>query len=234
MSSSRFVVVSALCAVLALIGSVAAKPAVQKPLEPKLTKGVTLEGVDPVFASQLAPRPLGNGEALALKNSAKGPADAPKFMNKRLASEQRLRILGADDNTSLPDARVFDAQNLYHDAEHWMNAGTARIGAMVYPQQNYIAFANTDPAFAGGAGAVIQIRGETGTRYVLECNLEAGASGTTFSARGPAGEFSVTSDARATLLLVHDANVNGPVNFDIGASQSPWYLEACELSSYRR
>lgn len=231
--SSRLVVALVGCAALALIGTVAAKsPPPSAPLAPKLTKGVTLEGVDPVFAGQLSPRPLSATEAAALRNA--GSVAAPKFTLKHLDPVHRLRILGADDDAVLDAPTVFDAQNLYHDADNWMIAGTARVGASVFPGENYIAFTSPDPGFAGGAGAVVRVKGVPGTRYLLECSLVASESGTTFSARSPSGEFTVSSDARATLLAVHDMNAAGPLTFDIGASSQPWYLEGCELFAYRR
>lgn len=225
-------------ALVLFVGSVAAKPKAPAPAPapaptPKLTKGVTLEGVDPVFAGQLSPRPLSGSEAAELRNKVHPQGDTPKFRIKRLEQVHRARILGADDDAALADPIVFNAQNLYHDQNTWMIAGTATIGAVVDPQRNVIGFDATyeNP---GQRVARIRFKAEARTRYLLECGVEAAPGvSATFTARGPNGEFSTTSDERAALLLVHDANSDGPVVLELGASAGPWSLEGCELTGHR-
>lgn len=236
--SGRLVVLSVGCAVLALcIGSVAAKPALTAaPASPKLTKGVTLEGVDPAFGRQLSARPLTASERTGLKN-ADQVVGAPKFNNiKKLDAVARARILGADDGASLPDSLMFDAQNLYHSDSTWMAVGQGANGATVRPQVDLISFEGTEePSSSPRADAVIHVPVEAGTRYLLECVVEAPAGqSVVFTARSPSGEFSTTSDERVSLLLVHDAGERGTVNFELRGSALPWHLEGCELSSYRR
>lgn len=225
-------------AALALcIGDVAAKPAAKVAApEPiiKMTKGVTLEGVDPAFARQLSPRPLTAGERAGLKN-ADQVVGAPKFNIKRLDAVQRARILGAEDDASLPDSLVFDAQNLYQDATKWMALGGGAHTAVLRPAANFIRFEGTSEASSLRADVVLHFPVEAGTRYLLECGVEAGGGeSVTFSARGPSGEFTVGSDERASLLLVHDSGERGAINVELRASAAPWHLEGCELSSYRR
>lgn len=214
-------------------GPVDAKPSAPATRPVKLTTGVTLEGVDPLFARQLSPRPLTANERTALKN-ADQVVDAPKFSIKKLDAVQRARILGADDTAILSDTRVFDAQNLVLDDTTWMSVGSSIMGATVRPQANVLSFQGPmDPSAPYRAAAVIHFVAEANTRYLLECGVTAGP-GVTFTARGAAGEFSTTSDDRASLLLVHDADGRGPVNFELNASDVPWHLEGCELTSYRR
>jgi hypothetical protein len=236
--SGRLVVLVVGGAALALcIGSVAAKPTPPAPpASPKLTKGVTLEGVDPAFGRQLSPRPLTAGERVGLKN-ADQVVGAPKFNNiKKLDAVARARILGAEDGADLPDSLMFDAQNLYHNDATWMAVGQGAGGATVRPLVDLISFEGTeDPSGTHRADAVIHVPTEAGTRYLLECVVEAAAGETvTFTARGPSGEFSTTSDERVSLLLVHDSGERGAVNFELRASARPWHLDGCELSSYRR
>lgn len=233
--SSRLAVALVAGALVLFVGSVAAKPRVTAPtpVEPKLTKGVTLEGVDPVFAKQLSPRPLGGGETAELRNKLQPQGDTPKFRIKRLEQVHRARILGADDDATLADPVVFNAQNLYYDQHTWMIAGTGTIGATVDPQRNLIAF-DTTYENPGQRVARIRFKAEARTRYLLECGVEAAPGvNATFTARGPNGEFSTTSDERAALLLVHDAAVEGPVILELGASAGPWFLEGCDLTGHR-
>lgn len=230
MSPGHFIVVAGL---VLYIGSVAAKPAASPVKPAKLTTGITLEGVEPVFAKQLSARPLTPTERAALRN-ADQVVDAPKFSHKKLDSVQRARILGADDSAVLPESRVFDAQTLVHDDSTWMSVGSHVSGATVRPNANFISFLGpVDTSAPYRAAAVIHFIAEANTRYLLECGAAAGP-GVTFTARGPGGEYATASDERASLLLVHDAGERGPVNFELNASDVPWHLEGCELSSYRR
>lgn len=234
MSPRHFIAVAGLVISIG-VGSVAAKPtaAVTAARPPKLTTGITLEGVDPVFAKQLSARPLTTVERAALRN-ADQVVDAPKFAVKKLDSVQRARILGADDSAVLPDSRVFEAQGLVLDDATWMAVGSSVSGATVRTKANFISFQGpVDTSAPYRAAAVIHFVAEANTRYLLECGVEA-APGITFTARGPGGEYAVASDDRASLLLVHDAGERGPVNFELNASDVPWHLEGCELSSYRR
>lgn len=215
------------------IGSVAAKPAAPAAKPVKLTTGVTLEGVDPIFARQLSARPLTATERAANRN-ADQVADPPRFNYKKLDAVSRARILGADDTAILSDTRVFDAQNLVLDDATWMSVGSSVSGATVRPKANVISFQGpVDTSALYRAAAVIHFNAEANTRYLLECGVAAGP-GVTFTARGAAGEFQTTSDDRASLLLVHDAGAAGPVNLELNASDVPWHLEGCELTSYRR
>lgn len=237
--SGRIVVVASvvgLVGVALCIGSVAAKPTVAAPAAKvvKLTSGVTLEGLDPLFGRQLSPRPLTATERTALKN-ADQVVDAPNFNNiKKLDAVARARILGADDGASLPESVVFDAQNLVHSDSAWMSVGSLASGATVRPKANVISFQGpVDASAPYRAAAVIRFNAEANTRYLLECGALA-AAGVTFTARGPGGEFSTVSDDRVSLLLVHESGERGGVNLELNASDVPWHLEGCELSSYRR
>lgn len=215
------------------IGSVAAKPAAPPVKPTKLTTGITLEGVDPVFAKQLSARPLTPTERTALRN-ADQVVDAPKFNIKKLDAVSRARILGAEDGASLPEPVVFDAQNLVHSDSTWMSVGSLASGATVRPKADVISFQGpVDASAPYRAAAVIRFNAEANTRYLLECGVLA-AAGVTFTARGPGGEFSTTSDDRVSLLLVHESGERGGVNLELNASDVPWHLDGCELSSYRR
>lgn len=239
MSVRRLAVLSCVCAALVMVvGSVAARP---KPApaakQPKMTKGITLEGLDPAFARQLAPRPLSRDEANDIVKQGRGTVDAPKFAIKHLGPEQRAQILGIDDPTGLPDPLVFDARTTYHDDANYLEIVSNDGGAAVRPLRNYFYFLGSDAVMASRftrPSALLHFKAAANTRYLLECSVDAGQT-TVFSASDTRGEYTVSTDDKATLLYTRD-QVGGDelVVVQIAGDTPMWYLDGCELTASRR
>jgi hypothetical protein len=237
-SLSRLAVPFIGCALLALVGSVAAKPpAKTTAAAPKLTKGVTLEGLDPEFARQLAPRPLAKDEANEIIKQGRGQIDSPKFNIKHLEPVQRAQILGAGDPAALPAALVFDARTPYHDDDNYLELLSNDGAVYLRPLRNYFYFMGGDAVMASRytrPSAVIHFKAAANTRYLLECAVDGGPQ-TTFSAADSRAEYSVTTDDKATLLYVRD-QVGGAENVvvQIAGDTPMWYLDGCELTASPR
>ena len=233
----RLGVVGGLVGVLvAAVGSASAKPnakpgAEAKQLPQKASK------LDPVWVKGLTPtQPGGKGQLTPVAAAAvrdKAIVD-PSFVIKRLTPEQRGEAMGTAP-AAIQGPLVFDARNLYHDDEHYMELlSTGGSYTHVRTKRNYLFFSGATGAVLGayeGAYAELHFTAAPRTRYLLECAVEAGPA-MTISATDDRGQYSVSTSEKASLLYRRDnvTNVAEPVMVRLGANYNHWYLDRCELS----
>lgn len=235
----RLGVVGGLVGVLvAAVGSASAKPNAKPGQGTEATQlPQKASKLDPVWVKGLTPTlPGGKGQLTPVAAAAvrdKAIVD-PSFVIKRLTPEQRGEAMGTAP-AAIQGPLVFDARNLYHDDEHYMELlSTGGSYTHVRTKRNYLFFSGATGAVLGayeGAYAELHFTAAPRTRYLLECAVEAGPA-MTIRATDDRGQYSVSTSEKASLLYRRDnvTNVADPVMVRLAANYNHWYLDRCELS----
>lgn len=195
--------------------------------------------IDPAVAKQIKPRALSKSESIELQKKVGVESVPPSFKNiKRLDPVQRALILGQADPAALPGPIVFNARTNYHDDSTYMELQAYNGGSVgVRPLRNYIHFIGTEEVMASPylrPSLLIHFKAQANTRYLLECAVDGGAV-TTFFAADSRGEYSVTSDDKATLLYMRDQlGATEDVVVQVSGNKPGWYMDGCELTASPR
>ncbi|MBK7827514.1 hypothetical protein [Nannocystis sp.] len=216
--------------VVALVGSVAAKPTANgKAVPAKASK------LDPVWARALTPKPMGEAMGPAAMAVARDQAmKVPAFAVKRLTPVEKGDAMGVAP-AAIQGPLVYDSRTLYHDDENYMELISTPVSSMtVRTKRNYLYIYGSEAGVLApynAAGAELHFTAAPRTRYLLECAVEAGPT-MMISATDERAQYSVSTDDKATLLYRRDnpGASPEPVVVRIAADRNQWYIDRCELS----